>query len=143
MISNKCKYAIRALLYLAVNSDEDKKTNIIEIGDALNIPIPYLRKILQELVPKGIISSNRGPNGGFYMTDKNLSVSLIDVVDAIDGLSIFESCGLGLDKCSEKLPCPFHQEYKLVREQYKAFISSKKLSDLAKDIKHSNYLLVN
>lgn len=143
MISNKCKYALRALMFLAVNSDKGQKINIIDIGDELKIPIPYLRKILQELVPKGIISSSKGPNGGFYMTTKNLNIPLISVVEAIDGLQLFESCGLGLAKCSEDHPCPFHKDFKIIRERLKSLFVNNTLANLAHQIENSNLLLVN
>lgn len=142
MISNKCKYALRALMYLAVNSSETEKLNIIGIGEELKIPIPYLRKILQELVPKGIISSSKGPNGGFYMTNKNLNQPLIKVVEVIDGLDYFQSCALGLDKCSEEHPCPFHRDFKGIKERMKTMLSQRTLKELAGEIEHSNLLLV-
>ncbi len=143
MLSTKCKYAIRALIYLSLNSSIFRKINIIHIGEALDIPVPYLRKILQDLVPKNIVSSTKGPNGGFYMTEENKNTSLMRVVEVIDGLRFFDTCGLGLRQCTESNPCPFHDDYKEIKDRFKGMLIDKSLADLAADIKTSKTILVN
>ena len=65
MLSNSSKYAINAVIYLAANSSESKRIGVKEVADALHIPLPFLAKILQALVRKKVISSNKGPGGGF------------------------------------------------------------------------------
>lgn len=142
MISNKCQYALRAILYLSVEADEKHKKSIRDIAGALNMPGPYLGKILQEIVAKQIISSAKGPNGGFYLTPKNLRTSLIEVIEAVDGLSYFTSCGLGLSECSEDHPCPIHDDFKIVRDHIQHVFSSKTIQELAKEIKANDLFLV-
>ena len=74
MISNTSRYAIRALIYLAVRTKNKEKIGIKKIADELQIPSPFLGKILQTLVKQSILASTKGPNGGFGVNDKTLDV---------------------------------------------------------------------
>ncbi len=142
MISNKCKYALRAILFLAVESNETKKIRISELAEELKIPAPYLGKILQELVPKSIISSIKGPRGGFYLTKKNQQAPLIKIIEAIDGLAYFEKCGLGLEDCSDSHPCPIHEDFKISRDHLKTVFTNKTIRELASEITANELILV-
>lgn len=108
MLSSASKYAINAVLYLATESSEDRKIGVREIAGAIDVPPPFLAKLLQNLAKKQIISSSKGPKGGFYLTEGNRNLKLISVVEHIDGLSKFEDCVLGLKDCSSEKPCPIH-----------------------------------
>lgn len=142
MLSQKCKYAIRTILYLAAEGKQNEKKGIKELSEAMKIPMPYLGKILQELVPKKIISSTKGPNGGFFLTDKNLQSPAINIIEAIDGLTIFNDCGLGLETCSEENPCPIHNDFKIARDHLKNTFLEKSIRELANDINANNLTLV-
>ena len=65
MLSNTCKYAIRAVIYLAVNDEDGKKIGIKQISKDLDIPTPFLGKILQSLAKQKLLKSTKGPHGGF------------------------------------------------------------------------------
>ena len=143
MISNKCKYALRAILFLAVESNETKKIRISELAEELKMPTPYLGKILQELVPKSIISSIKGPRGGFYLTKKNQQAPLIKIIEAIDGLAYFEKCGLGLEDCSDSHPCPIHEDFKKSRDHLKTVFTNKTIRELASEIIANELILVS
>ena len=143
MISNKCKYALRAILFLAVESNETKKIRISELAEELKMPTPYLGKILQELVPKSIISSIKGPRGGFYLTEKNQQAPLIKIIEAIDGLAYFEKCGLGLEDCSDSHPCPIHEDFKKSRDHLKTVFTNKTIRELASEITANELILVS
>ena len=108
MLTNASKYAIRSVLYLAQNSSIDKKYSAKSIAEELDIPLHFIAKLLQPLVKKGIISSLKGPNGGFYFTSKNGKFKVCDIIEVIEGKSIFDSCFLGLPKCGDANPCPVH-----------------------------------
>ena len=142
MLSSKCKYAIRAVLFLAVGSSPKKKFGGKHIAKSLKIPSPFLGKILQDLVRKKLISSIKGPGGGFYMTEDNLSCTIIDVFDAIDGLSFFNSCVIGLENCSDSHPCPIHHEFKESRVKIEELFSSKTIQDLSSEIDSQDIYLV-
>lgn len=142
MLSLKCKYAIRALLHIAVSNGDTERYNIKNLAIDLKMPAPFLSKILQELVPKKLVSSTKGPNGGFYLTPENLNTPIIDIVEAIDGLSFFTDCGLGLSSCSDEMPCPLHKEFKEARDSLYNTLSSQTIRTLAQDIKLQQLILV-
>ncbi len=108
MLSSSSKYAINAVLYLAVNATEINKIRASEIAEAIKVPSPFLSKLLQTLSREHIISSSKGPKGGFYLTDEEKQLYLIEIVKSIDGVDRLEDCVLGLKKCSSEKPCPVH-----------------------------------
>ena len=108
MLTNQSKYAVRAVLYLAVYTSIDKKMSSKEVAEKIKVPAPFLAKILQKLVREAIISSTKGPNGGFYLTEKNLSHSMLDIVRVIEGLELLGECFLGLPRCGDDNPCAIH-----------------------------------
>jgi Rrf2 family iron-sulfur cluster assembly transcriptional regulator len=116
MLSNTCKYAIRAVIYLAVNAGEENKIGIRMISKDLNIPTPFLGKILQTLAKHKLLSSTKGPHGGFGLGRKAEEIKLIDIVDIIDGQDVFRQCLIRLQECNEKEPCPVHYKYSEIRE---------------------------
>lgn len=142
MLSQKTKYAIRTILFLAAECKPNERKSLKELSETLKIPAPFLGKILQELVPKNIISSTKGPNGGFYLTDENRKIRLLKVVEMIDGLSFFDSCGLGLSSCSDSKPCPIHNDFKEARNIIYSIFSEKTIEEIATDIEKYEYILV-
>lgn len=115
--SKTVEYAMRAVFYIASKSQNGQKVGIKEIAENINSPEHFLGKILQKLSRQGIISSVKGPNGGFYVDTKGLNRPIADIIIALEGDDIFTGCGLGLSYCSESNPCPLHNEFKKVRNQ--------------------------
>ncbi|MCP4122663.1 MAG: Rrf2 family transcriptional regulator [Bacteroidetes bacterium] len=131
MFSKSCKYGIRGVLLLAQNSDVNHKIGVRELAAFLSVPVHFLAKILQDLARKRIISSTKGPNGGFYLTDKEKQQNLMTIVDAIDGMAQFEECALGLRECSNVNPCPLHHGVKKMRDNIKKDLHDTTLSEFA------------
>jgi Rrf2 family transcriptional regulator, iron-sulfur cluster assembly transcription factor len=139
MLSNTCKYAIRAVIYLALNEEGGKKIGIKRISEDLNIPNPFLGKILQILAKNKILSSTKGPNGGFSLGKPAKDISLMDIVDIIDGDENFNACVIGLKSCSiEEQNCPIHDNYAPIREQAKQVFMKLSFQTLAENIKNRN-----
>ncbi len=115
MLSKTCEYAIRAMIYLAQHSSRTAMVNIKEIAAKIDSPELFIGKILQGLSKKGFVKSVKGRNGGFYIDGDNNKISLADIIITIDGDKMFTGCGVGLDYCSEKNPCPVHHLYKATR----------------------------
>lgn len=117
MISKSCKYAIRAVIFVASKMEDDVKLSVKEISKGIDAPEPFTAKILQLLTKHKIIASLKGPYGGFFIEPFQFDQPIIDIVNAVDGLSVFKECGLGLKQCSERHPCPMHNEYKAIRNK--------------------------
>jgi len=117
IFSKTCEYALRAVFFVAHKTAKGGRVGIKEIAEGVDSPEAFLAKILQDLSRKGILQSAKGPNGGFYLNEESLSRPLADVVEAVDGTSIFTGCGMGLKYCSETNPCPLHNDFKNIRNQ--------------------------
>lgn len=135
MFSKACEYGIRAAIYIAEQSLIERKVSLIEISEAIESPTAYTSKILQHLSRSFIIKSDKGPTGGFSMDIHKVDkVKLSEIVLAIDGDSIYSGCGLGLKKCNEKMPCPVHDQFKVVRDELKKMLESTTIKRLAIDL---------
>lgn len=115
MISKTCGYAIRGVIFLALPENIERKIGIHEIAMELKVPQPFMAKILQDLVKKDILNSTKGPSGGFYVKKDTLNLSLINIVEAVDGLGVLKKCFLGREECSHENPCPMHNEFEISR----------------------------
>ena len=141
MLSNSSKYALKAVLYLAVNSDESRKIMAKNISDPINVPQAYLAKLLQELSRHNIVSSTRGPNGGFYINAQNRETPLIDIVSVIDGDNRLNSCLLSLQNCNNEKPCLLHNFADPFRTDLIKNLEKKTIGDMAKDVKSGKSFL--
>ncbi len=139
MISSTAKYAIRAVLYLAVHCKEDEKIGIKKISEDLDIPAPFLAKILQNLSKQKLLSSTKGPHGGFGLGRDAHEISFLDIVEIIDGLDLFEECIFGLKVCEQdetkKALCPVHKKSRPVRDQLYELFKDQIVGDIADKIK--------
>ena len=108
MLSKASKYAIRAVLFLAENSSKEKKYSAKTIADELEIPLHFIAKILQKLVKSTVISSTKGPRGGFFTSKKNTENNVCSILDEIESGDVFEPCFMGLPQCGDENPCPVH-----------------------------------
>ena len=108
MLSRASKYAILSTLFLSENSSEEKKISVKDIANNIDVPSPFLAKLFQQLVRGNIISSAKGPNGGFYLSKSNGEKNVCDIIENIDGLHKLNKCFLGLSECDGKNPCPVH-----------------------------------
>src|SRR5215471_808934 len=108
MFSKTCEYALRATIYIAQKSSEEKKLGIGEIAKAIDSPQHFTAKILQFLTRDNVISSVKGPNGGFYINSQQKQLPVRTVLHALDEDAVLEKCILGLNECSESKPCPMH-----------------------------------
>lgn len=134
MLSLTCKTAIKAVIYLASKFESEEKAGIKEIAEFINASEHTVGKMLQTLVKENIINSAKGPNGGFYITAKQKNQPVINVINAIDGKEVFDECGLGLSKCSSIRPCPIHNDYKKIRDQFKAMCQQNRINDLCETV---------
>ena len=134
MLSRASKYAILSTLFLAEHSNDRKKISVKKIADSIDVPSPFLAKLFQQLVRGNIISSTKGPNGGFYLNKQNANKTVLDIIDNIDGLSKINECFLGLEKCDGSNPCPVHFIVEPFKENIMAKFRDKTILEFAKEI---------
>lgn len=141
MLTKTCQYAIRATLYVAQENQGDKKIRLKEIAEKLNIPECFLGKVMQNLVRRKILQSVKGPNGGFYISENDLKQPLINIVEAVDGLSIFSACALGLDRCSDLNPCPIHNKIIHFRESFQQLLKTYSIAKTKEGLLNGEYFI--
>ncbi|GAB2991567.1 Rrf2 family transcriptional regulator [Cyclobacterium sediminis] len=134
MFSKACEYGIRAVIYIWAKSTHGVKLGVKDISKGIDAPEFFTAKILQSLAKQDLVSSTKGPNGGFYISKEQENMRLLALVEAIDGDKLFRGCGLGLKHCSEKHPCPIHDDYKNIRENLAKLLSEKTIKELAKEV---------
>lgn len=139
MFSKSCEYGIRALTVIGESQIIGQKIGIKQICEKANTPESFTAKILQNLVKRNILSSQKGPSGGFYFTRKLEDINLLDIVKIIDGDGIFSKCGLGLEHCDSKNPCPMHYQYEEVRNKLIKMCESSNLLQLTSKMSSTSY----
>ncbi len=140
MFSKACEYGIRAVLFIAKESQKDLRPNITEIAKGVDSPEPFTAKICQQLARSGLVLSKKGPNGGFYL-EKDSKLRLADIVSVIDGDDIFIGCCLGLTQCSPLHPCPAHDQFEEIREGLKNMCENTYVMDLAANLEEGETYL--
>lgn len=136
MFSKACEYGIKASIYIALNSYDGVRVSLKEIAKEIDSPEAFTAKILQALVRNKLINSVKGAYGGFEIEKHKIAtIKLAQIVNAIDGDSIYHGCGLGLNVCDENHPCPVHDQFKLIRNELKIMLENSNLEQLALDIK--------
>ena len=132
MFSKACEYGIRATTYIALQSMQNRRVSLKEISEEIGSPTAFTAKVLHQLAKNNILDSTKGPSGGFQIAKERIDgIKLGDVVFAIDGDSIYEGCGLGLDKCSNDRPCPVHDKFAVVRDELNHMLEHTSLLELA------------
>jgi Rrf2 family protein len=135
MLSNTSKYAIRAVIYLALFSTKEKKAGIKEISAELNIPSPFLGKILQLLARHHILGSSKGPHGGFYLNKPAIDISLMEIIELIDGSDAFNTCVIRTTPCDPANPCSLHDKISQLRNQERMLYSTESIADLVSEFR--------
>jgi len=129
VLSQTCRYAIRALAFMATTPDCWHDVN--SIAKALDVPANYLSKILGQFSKLDLLESRKGRGGGYRFARDPATVYLREIVLPIDGAERSARCAFGLPKCSDDDPCPLHDEWKQVKEGFETMLITRTLADIA------------
>ena len=135
MLSNTSKYAIRAVIYLALFASNEKKSGIKEISNKLDIPTPFLGKILQMLAKHQILNSSKGPHGGFSLKKPAMDISIMEIIEIIDGTDAFDTCVIRTSPCNTNEPCSMHDTIAPLRREMKSMYMTETIADLASEFR--------
>lgn len=106
LLSDATEYGLRAVVWLAQRPDHPQKVR--EIAEGTRAAAGYLIKVLQALTKAGILSAQRGSNGGFRLERKPSELSVLEIINAIDPVERIRTCPLGLTSHGTRL-CPMHR----------------------------------
>jgi Rrf2 family protein len=142
MFSKTCEYGIRASIFIASESYQNKRVGLKDIAKKIDSPVAFTAKIMQILSRENIIHSIKGVGGGFEIPKNKIStIKLAQIVSALEGDSVFKGCGLGLIHCSEEHPCPVHEKFKSIRNELAYMLENTNLEELALGLKSGETFL--
>ncbi len=131
MLSKTSTQVINALVELA-KLPEGEWAGAKSIAQKIHAPQNYLGKVLQSLCVHDIVISQRGMGGGFRLGRPPEEISLYDIVEPLDNVTLWSDCAMGLKKCSDASPCMVHDGWKQVRNAYYKFLKTTSIADLVK-----------
>lgn len=134
MLSLTCKAAIKAVVFLGSRLASGERSSLKQVAAYTGENEHTVGKLLQRLVKAGIIQSAKGPRGGFFLTAHQADQRVIRIVETIDGADVFNQCGLGMSQCSDAHPCPFHEDFKPIREQFRDLCHHRRVRDLYEEV---------
>jgi len=132
ILSQTAVYALRATLCLAGHGPA-ARVRVDDIAEQLSVPRNYLSKILHALARAGVLTSSRGPGGGFQLARPARELMLSEVVEQFDELPEESGCLLGRAVCSDRDPCAAHHRWKDVSLSVKEFFRETSIGDLSPD----------
>jgi Rrf2 family nitric oxide-sensitive transcriptional repressor len=125
MFSQTVEYALRAMVVLASRPRSPLTTHAIALDS--RVPPDYLIKVLQSLARAGLVTSQRGKNGGHLLTRPPEGINILEVVNAVDPICRIRTCPLDLH--GENL-CPLHRKMDDALASTEAAFRSTNLAEL-------------
>jgi Rrf2 family protein len=129
MLSTTSDHALRAVLVLARHYGQ-RPVRANEIAEQTATPANYLGKTLNALAKAGVVTSSRGPTGGFMLADAPHRITLARVVDCFDEPRTQSRCLLGTTPCDPTRPCTAHSRWTAVQQARRAPLASTTVADL-------------
>jgi Rrf2 family protein len=129
-ITRAAEYAIRGVLYLC-QQPEGAVCLLGEISERQNIPPSFLSKIFQNLARAGIVSSSRGTGGGFTLIKDPREITLLEVVEAIEGQISLNMCLSNGQSCENRPTCPVHSVWREAQNHLLGLLKKKTFAELA------------
>lgn len=135
LFSGAGEYGIRTMLYLA-SQPQTRPILIRDIAQNLQIPFSFLAKIAQTLTRRGLLTSQKGPGGGVALARPAEEITLLQVLEAINGLDLTWKCVLGMPRCSESgVHCPLHDHWKTIRNSIISMLSNQSIAQWVEQLK--------
>lgn len=133
-VSTRGDYASRALLSLALHSDEPGPTSVQEVAKRTGLPQPYLEQILLALKGAGLVRSKRGVGGGYILARSPESITLGQIVSAVDGPIVAGDFGLPHENgaCEHEGQCVLLSVWDEVGQHMREHLNSFTLANMVK-----------
>lgn len=132
-ITNSSEYAIRAIVFMAKNPEVSYSAT--ELYSQIDAPLKFLAKILQKMTRKKILKSQRGVKGGFKLAIPLENLTLVDIIEAVDGPIALNKCLLYNYECNREVLCPIHPIWVEAQERLKESLSKKTIAEIINEMK--------
>lgn len=135
IFNSPTEYAIRGLSELALRAPPTGSLMLDKLVEGTDLPREFLAKVFQKLVKGGILRSAKGRGGGFSFARPVHEITLLHIVEALDGPLATDGCVVGFEQCDDSMPCPQHDLYKPIRQRLKDFLSTTTVADLSASLR--------
>ena len=125
-------YALRAMIHLAA-LPHGSRVSSTDLAHAAEVPETFLAKVLQRLVTRGLVMSYRGQNGGFELAIQAANISLLEVVEAVDGPIFLNCCVNPTTDCSRNAWCAAYHVWAEAQQKTREVLAAARLDRLAQD----------
>jgi Rrf2 family protein len=128
-LTRRTDYAIRAALVLARNPGE--RLSSTQISQATQIPLRFTRQVMSDLVRADLVSAAVGRVGGYTLTAQPARVSVLEIVEAVEGDPRRQHCSLRSGPCRRNEPCEIHFVFADAQEAFISQLAASSLAELA------------
>jgi Rrf2 family protein len=133
LLSLGSQYALNALIVLG-KQPQGTTMPASELARPLKSPSNYLSQMLAKLIKPGILGSKRGLKGGVYLKRKPSEITMLDIIEAIEGDTFLKTCFLGIEGCGEIEPCPFHDQWSKKLSKIQGMLTQTTLKKLCDEV---------
>ncbi|MFP5331989.1 MAG: RrF2 family transcriptional regulator [Acidimicrobiia bacterium] len=130
-LGKRADYSVRAILHLAMHWDSPGRQKARVIAEAMDIPDKYLPQVLAALARVGLVSSEPGPDGGYRLATDPASLTLLDVIEAVEGPIVSVECVLRGGPCHWRDRCAVHETWSQAQDALRARLDRTTFADLA------------
>ena len=132
MLSRKADYGVRAMMDIARRPPTTRAV-VAEIAERQHIPVFYLAKIMPRLARAGLVRTALGAAGGIALALPAEEISLLQIIEAVDGPLMLNLCSLNPADCEHHASCPACDTWRQAQAQLNRALAGTRLSDLAVD----------
>jgi Rrf2 family protein len=132
-LSKKADYALLAMRHLAAHPGTEA-VSARELAEAYDIPSELLAKVLQQLVRSGLLDSHQGIRGGYGLARAAASISVADVIQAIDGPLTVTACSEVDHSCDQYSKCNIRDPLWRIKDRIVSALAASSVADLADDM---------
>jgi len=136
MLSKATEYAIRGLVYINMQNRKGDRPGFREVAREVDAPEHFMAKILQTLTRHQLIRSAKGRGGGFFFPEKEEQLRLYEVIRVMEGEAFFSKCVFGFNMCDDKHPCPMHEDFVKIRDEFVELAKTQSIQSLAHKIEN-------
>ncbi|MEX1183248.1 MAG: Rrf2 family transcriptional regulator [Gemmatimonadota bacterium] len=129
MLNQSADHALRAVLFVAQRGGA-RACTARAIAAAIGVPHNYLGKVLNTLTSAGVLTSSRGPRGGFRLANGAALMTIADVAGPFQRLPERRVCLLGDRPCDPTLPCAAHRQWQTMADQVTGFFRTTTIASM-------------
>jgi Rrf2 family protein len=131
-LTRAADYAVRVMIHLAIAENGGGRSSLTELAEAADVSPAFLSKVLQRLVRSGLVASRRGKKGGFELLDRGRAASLLEILQALDGVPELNVCLLA-GGCHRSPWCAAHSVWEEAQVRMREILAGASLEQLVEE----------